>query len=126
MMRAGAGDQDAARCEKLQRAAINFLVATNSSFKTSARLGECGRVQNDGIDAALCGGVARQQVENVGLAELEVLNRVGGPVPLRDLEARFGTIHCFDGLALPRHVERKPAGGCKAIERAAMRVSRGR
>src|SRR5579864_6620436 len=64
---AGAGHEDAAGAKHLEGAEIEFFVAAEGGVEIALRLGEGGRVENDGVVAAIRGGVVLEQVEGVGL-----------------------------------------------------------
>ena len=50
VVRAGAGDQRAARCEQAQRAQVQLFVAAQRGLGRTLGLGEGGRVEHDAIE----------------------------------------------------------------------------
>ena len=63
---AGAGDEDAAGTEHLEGPEIEFFVAAQGSVEVALALGERGWVENDGVVAAVGGGVVLEEVKGVG------------------------------------------------------------
>ena len=63
---AGAGDEDSAGAEHLERAEIELFVAAEGGVEIALGLGEGGRVENDGVVVAVGGRIVLEQVEGVG------------------------------------------------------------
>ncbi len=122
VMGAGAGDQNAARFEKLEGAQIDLLITLCRVVEHFAGFREGGRVQDDHLVLAVDAG---EKIENIGLAELDVRDVVRAGVGLGCRQGVGGRIHGLHGLGLPGGVEREPSSGGEAIEDAAVGVAGG-
>ena len=103
---AGAGDEDPAGAEHLEGAEIEFLVAAESGVEIALALGEGGRVENDGVVAAIGGGVVLQQVEGVGFDPFDL---------------RLGNVATVERGVLVGDFE----GGTGAVDAGDLRATRG-
>src|SRR5271155_868560 len=63
----GAGHEHAAGAQHLQRAEVQLFVPAEGSVEVALRLGKGRRVENDGVVAAVGGGIILEQVEGIGL-----------------------------------------------------------
>ncbi len=123
---AGAGDQDAAGREQAQGAQVDLLVAGDGGVEIAAALGEGRRIEHDQRKLPAGGRVAGEQVEDVGLVEVDVGDPVGLGVGAGGGERGAGAVDRFHGFALGGQVQGEAAGGGEAIERlAAAGVMRG-
>ena len=81
---AGAGDEDAAGPKHFQSAQVELLVAAQGSVEVALGFGEGGRVEDDGVVAAVGGRVVLEQIKGVGLDPLDFV-----PVEKREFCAAF-------------------------------------
>ena len=70
---AGAGDEDSARAKHFQGAKVEFFVAAQGGVEVALGFGEGGRVENDGVVAAVGRGIVLEQVEGVGFDPFDFL-----------------------------------------------------
>src|SRR5438270_7794497 len=91
VVRAGAGCEDAARTQHLQGAKIELFVAAKSSIEVALAFGEGGRVEDDGVVAAIGRGIVLEQVEGVGLDPLDPGPVVEGGVLVSNFQGGTGT-----------------------------------
>ena len=67
MMRAGAGDEQAAGAQHFERAQIQFLVAAQRALNGALGFGEGRRVENDGVEFLAGLRPVAENLEGVGL-----------------------------------------------------------
>ena len=67
MMRAGAGDEQAAGAQHLERAQVQLLVAAQRAFNGALGFGEGRRVENDGVERLAGLRPVAKNLEGVGL-----------------------------------------------------------
>src|ERR1039458_745955 len=70
--RTGAGDENAAGPKHLQSAKVQLLIAAQGGGRSALGLGECRRVENDGVILPPRGSVILEQVESVGLGPFDL------------------------------------------------------
>ena len=106
---AGAGDEDAAGAKHLEGAEVELFVAAEGGVEVALRFGEGGRVEDDGVVAAVGGGVVLEQVEGVGLDPFDFFafeaGLVEGGVLVGDFEGGAGAVDSGDLRAARGEVE---------------------
>src|SRR5580700_222962 len=128
---AGASYKDAAGAKHLQGAQVELFIAPKSGVEVALGFGESRRVENDGVVAAVGGGVVVEQVEGVGFDPLDF--RII-PVPWRqiaaiergvlvgDFERGAGTIDGGDAAAARGEVESKTSLIAEDVEGVAVGI----
>src|ERR1022692_4868879 len=111
---AGAGDQNSAGAQHLQRSEIEFFIAAEGGIEVALGFGEGGRIENNGVVVLAGRGIVLEQIEGVGfdpfdffVLELQVVERgilVGafergpGAVDSRDMRAARGQMESKTSL----------------------------
>lgn len=122
---AGAGDEHAAAVEQAEGAEIDVLIAGERFLHGAAGFREGGRVEDDGVEAAVGLGVLCEELEDVGFAPLDVVDFVGGGVFPGAVEGGRGGIESFDAIGAAGEVEGEAAGGTETVEDLAAREALG-
>src|ERR1700678_615496 len=106
---AGASDEDAAGAKHLEGAEVELLVATQRGLEVAFGFGERRGVENDGVVAAVGGGVVLEQVEGIGLDPFDfgriLVRTVEGGILVGDFQGGAGTVDGGDAGAARYKVE---------------------
>ena len=76
MVRAGAGDQNSRLAEQPQRAKIDVLIAARAPSSCLRDFAKAGGSSTTISKSAARGSVARQQIEGIGFAEIDIGNPI--------------------------------------------------
>src|ERR1700685_2786547 len=102
MMRARAGDQGASWPQNLHGAEIDFLVAAMGRRDAVAILGECRRIENYHVEAALFVVVLLEQIEGVCLFEGDVCDLIQFLISASSAHGGGRKIYGFDFFGFAR------------------------
>src|SRR5262245_38334243 len=126
VVRARAGDQNAARIQQSQRPQIDLLVTTQRRLNGAAVFGEGRRIENDRVETLARVVVIAQLVEDVGRDEFDVCDVVEFGVAAGVFYGWFGDVDGGDALAASRNMERERTVKAETIKPATARVAHGR
>jgi hypothetical protein len=93
---AGTSHKQTAGPEHFESAKVQLLITTHGGIELALRLGECGRVNHDGVVAASRAGIVAEKVESIGFDPLNVA-LIQGCVLVGDFERWTGAIDPRDG-----------------------------